>query len=206
MVYQDFRNVFFDQVCITNKLIQAWYPGFDKNNLGRWVNKGYLIRLRNGYYTFTEHTIIPDIQLFLSNRIYRPSYISLHTALAFYGMIPESISQITGISTLKTASFHNDTGIFTYKSIKPGLFWGYEQLAFQGEKTILMATPEKAVVDLLYVYPFYNNEHELIALRLDEDYLEENFNTNRFVMYLDEIKNIALEKRGRLLLKTYGII
>lgn len=206
MVYQDFRNVFFDQVCITNRLIQAWYPGFDKNNLGRWVNKGYLIRLRNGYYTFTEHTIIPDIQLFLSNRIYRPSYISLHTALAFYGMIPESISQITGISTLKTAIFHNDTGIFTYKSIKPGLFWGYEQLAFQGEKTILMATPEKAVVDLLYVYPFYNNEHELIALRLDEDYLEENFNTNRFVMYLDEIKNIALEKRGRLLLKTYGII
>lgn len=206
MVYQDFRNVFFDQVCITNKLIQAWYPGFDKNNLGRWVNKGYLIRLRNGYYTFTEHTIIPDIQLFLSNRIYRPSYISLHTALAFYGMIPESISQITGISTLKTAIFHNDTGIFTYKSIKPGLFWGYEQLAFQGEKTILMATPEKAVVDLLYVYPFYNNEHELIALRFDEDYLEENFNTNRFMMYLDEIKNLALEKRGRLLLKTYGII
>lgn len=206
MVYQDFRNVFFDQVCITNKLIQAWYPGFDKNNLGRWVNKGYLIKLRNGYYTFTEHTIIPDIQLFLSNRIYRPSYISLHTALAFYGMIPESISQITGISTLKTAIFHNDTGIFTYKSIKPGLFWGYEQLAFQGEKTILMATPEKAVVDLLYVYPFYNNEHELIALRFDEDYLEENFNTNRFMMYLDEIKNLALEKRGRLLLKTYGII
>lgn len=206
MVYQDFRNVFFDQVCITNKLIQAWYPGFDKNNLGRWVNKGYLIKLRNGYYTFTEHTIIPDIQLFLSNRIYRPSYISLHTALAFYGMIPESISQITGICTLKTAIFHNDTGIFTYKSIKPGLFWGYEQLAFQGEKTILMATPEKAVVDLLYVYPFYNNEHELIALRFDEDYLEENFNTNRFMMYLDEIKNLALEKRGRLLLKTYGII
>lgn len=206
MVYQDFRNAFFDQICITNKLIQAWYPGFDKNNLGRWVNKGYLIKLRNGYYTFTDHTTIPGIQLYLSNRIYRPSYISLHTSLAFYGLIPESIIQITGVSTLKTAGFQNDTGVFSYKSIKSGLFFGYELLPFQGEKTILMATPEKAIVDLLYIYPFYNNENELITLRLDEDFLEENFNTNLFMMYLDEIKNLALEKRGRLLLKTYSLI
>jgi predicted transcriptional regulator of viral defense system len=205
MVYQDFRTAFIDQVCFTNNQVQAWFPGFDKNNLGRWVQKGYLIKLRNGYYSFNEYIGTPNIQLFFGNRMYRPSYISLHTALAFHGLIPESISQITSISTLKTAKFYNTIGTFSYKNVKPQLFFAYEQLAFPGEKTIMMANPEKAIIDLLYIYPFYNNEHELSELRLDEDYLEENFNTDRFLTYLGEIKNLALEKRGHLLLKTYRL-
>ncbi|MCD7850081.1 MAG: hypothetical protein LUH63_10310, partial [Parabacteroides sp.] len=58
---------------------------FDRNSLTRWVKKGYLIRLRQGYFAFSEYKSKPDYFLYFANRIYRPSYISLHTALSFYG-------------------------------------------------------------------------------------------------------------------------
>ena len=55
MDYQHFREAFFNQISFTSNQVQAWYRGFDKNNLGRWVKKGYIIKLRNGHYTFKEY-------------------------------------------------------------------------------------------------------------------------------------------------------
>jgi len=205
MNFQDFREAFFSQIIFTNNQVKVWHPGFDKNNLTRWVQKGYIIKLRNGYYTFKEYKDTKNINLYLANRIYRPSYISLHTALTFHGLIPESITQTTCVSTLKTIRFNNDFGIFSYKNVKPRLFFGYEQLTYQNEKSILMATPGKALIDLLYLYPFYNSKTELIDLRLDEALLDENLNTNQLLSYLDKIKSKALEKRVRLLFDTYNL-
>lgn len=205
MNYQDFREAFFNQISFTNNQVEAWHPGFDKNNMGRWVKKGYIIKLRNGYYTFKEYMDTQNINLYLANRIYRPSYVSLHTALAFHGLIPESISQTTCVSTLKTARFSNNFGTFSYKNVKPQLFFAYEQLPYLENKSILIAPPGKALIDLLYLYPFYNSKAELINLRLDEDIMDETVNANQILSYLDIIKNKALEKRVKLLLNIYNL-
>ena len=84
MNFQDFKEAFLNQIIFTNNQVKAWYPGFDKNNLTRWVQKGYIFKLRKGYYTFKEYKDTKNINLYLANRIYRPSYISLHTALTFH--------------------------------------------------------------------------------------------------------------------------
>lgn len=205
MNFQDFRATFYKQIVFTSNQVQSWHPGFDKNNLGRWVKKGYIIKLRNGYYTFKEYNTTQNINLYLANRIYRPSYISLHTALAFYGLIPESISQTTCVSTIKTARFTNEFGIFSYKNIKPQLFFAYEQLPFLNDKSILIAKPEKALIDLLYLYPFYNSTAEFINLRLDEDLLDDIIDTSKMLSYIDTIKNKALHKRVKLLFDVYNL-
>lgn len=205
MNFQYFREAFYDQISFTINQVQAWHPGFDKNNLGRWVNRGNIIKLRNGYYTFKEYIAKHNINLYLANRIYRPSYISLHTALAFHGLIPESVTQTTCVSTLKTARFNNEIGIFSYKSVKPQLFFGYQQLSYLDQKSILMAYPEKALIDLLYLYPFYNSTKDLLELRLDEDMLQDIINTERFFANLEQIKCSALNKRAKLLFKIYHL-
>jgi len=158
VTFQDFRNRFYSTLCFTSNQVLAWYPGFDKNNLGRWVKKGYLIKLRNGYYTFTEHQNLPNFNFYVANCIYKPSYISLHSSLAFYGLIPESIVQTTSVSTLKTARFDNKTGSYSFKKVKDDLFFGYIPMPFTEGRSILMATIEKALLDLLYLYPFYQSD------------------------------------------------
>ncbi len=205
MVYQDFRNEFIDQVCFTSNQIYAWYPGFDKNNLTRWVKKRYLIRLRNSYYTFRELSDTPDLALYLANRMYRPSCVSLHTALSFYGLIPEAVARITSVSTRKTAGIENDLGSFSYKKISSKRFTGFDYLPFLKDRTILIASPEKALLDLLYLYPFYNSEADMLDLRLDTDILREIINVNRLQKLLMRFENKALEKRTNVLLKCYKL-
>jgi predicted transcriptional regulator of viral defense system len=92
--------------------------------------------------------------------MYCPSYISLHSALAFYDMIPEAVVRMTAVSTLKKASFENAFGIFTYQQIAPDLFFGYDVKPFSDGQSLLLAQPEKALLDLLYLYPFYNTPQE----------------------------------------------
>lgn len=204
MNYIEFRNNFIEVGCIATYQIMAQYPYFNPNNLTRWTRQGLLVKLRQGYYAFPEMKEQSDFALYVSNRIYKPSYISLHTTLAFYGVIPEAITQITGVSSLKTAEFQNDFGVYTYKAIKPELMFGYELKPF-GNRIIQFAHPEKALLDLLYLYPFYNTQEEMEELRLDEDYLTNDLDIKRLDEYTARFGNKVLAKRIELMKKTYGI-
>lgn len=195
----------FDLACFSIDQVYAWQPGFNRNNLYRWVKTGLLIRLKQGYYSFPEYIGKPGFAYYFANRIYRPSYISLHAALAFYGIIPEAVVQITSISSLKTIFFINPMGEYNYKSIKPELMFGYEPKTISGEKTINIATPEKALLDLLYIYPEYNSKREIEDLRLDDDYLNDELNKGLFRDFLKDFKSAALESRVKMLINVYGL-
>lgn len=205
MTFLEFKNQLFDLACFNIYQVYAWQPDFDRNNLTRWVKKGYLVRLRQGYFAFSEYKSRQDYSLYFANRIYRPSYISLHTALAFYGMIPEAVVQITSVTSLKTISFSNDFGEYSYKNLKENLMFGYELKPIADNRTMQFATPEKALLDLLYLYPFYDNEQELEELRLDEDYLHDDLDKDLLVNYCDKFQNKALARRVKLLFKTYDL-
>lgn len=205
MTFLEFKNQLFDVACFNIYQVYAWQPDFDRNNLTRWVKKGYLIRLRQGYFAFSEYKNKPDYSLYFANRIYHPSYVSLHTALAFYGMIPEAVVQIVSVSSLKTASFSNGIGEYSYHSVKENLMFGYELKPMAGNRAIQFATPEKALLDLLYLYPFYDSEQELEELRLDEDYMQDDLNKDLLMDYCDKFQSKVLSRRVKLLLKVYGL-
>jgi len=204
MNFLGFRDEFFEIGCFSTHQVYAWHSDFDKNNLTRWTKQRLLIKLRQGYYAFPEYISQRDFSLYVSNRIYKPSYISLHTALAFYGMIPEAVVQITAVSSLKTAEFASDFGTYTYKKVRDELIFGYDLLSF-GNRTIQFATPEKALLDLLYLYPFYDTHKEMEELRLDEDYMQNDFNVERLTEYAGRFGSKALDKRIKIMKETYEL-
>lgn len=204
MNYQEFRSKFYAVGAFSTNQVYSWRPEFDKNALGRWVSKKLLIKLRNGYYAFPEYLNQPDFALYIANRIYRPSYISLHSALAFYGMIPEAITQITSVTSLKTNTFTNDFGTYSYKLIRNDLFFGFDLKPYLNDRSILLAKPEKALLDLLYLYPFYSSKEDMEDLRLDEYYMQEELNVPLLKEYTEKYSK-AVEMRTKLLLKTYGL-
>ncbi|HQK71287.1 MAG TPA: hypothetical protein PL101_09275 [Bacteroidales bacterium] len=204
MNFHAFRQAFFEYGCINTHQLYVLQPEFNCNNLTRWVNQGLLVKLRNGFYAFREYLEKPGFSLFISNRIYKPSYISLHTALAFYGIIPEAVTQITAVSSLKTAVFKNDFGVYSYRNVREELFFGYELKPME-DRSILFAFPEKALLDLLYLYPFYNTEAEIENLRLDNDYLANDLNKTRFDEYACRYESKALIKRVNIMKKVYEL-
>jgi predicted transcriptional regulator of viral defense system len=205
MNFIEFRNKFLSLAYFTTNQVYASFPEFNRNNLVRWVRQGYLIRLRQGYYAFPEYKESTDFTLYFANTIYKPSYISLYTALSFYGIIPESVPEITSVTTLKTITFSNDFGEYSYKNIRPELMFGYDLRDMEGGRRIMFAKPEKAIIDLLYLYPFYNTERDLENLRLDESYMEDDFNAKRLTEFSDRIGSKALSKRIDMLRKVHNL-
>lgn len=203
--YLQFRETMHLYGCFNVQQVKIAFPDFDRTNYTRWVKQGLLLRLRQEWYAFPDMLKETDFARFVAERIYRPSYISLHSALSFFGMIPESVVRITSVSTLKTVSFDNDFGQYSYQSIKPSCFFGYEPRQTMSGRSFMLAHPEKALLDLLYLYPQYNTEEEIEELRLDEDYMTSELNLERLEEYQHRINSKALDARVKLLRQYFEI-
>ena len=195
----------FPLACFNVNQVYAWEPDFSRHNLVRWTSQGLIIRLRQGYYTFPEYLGKADYSFYFANRIYRPSYVSLHSALSFYGIIPEAVTPITCVTSLKTASFSSPAGFFTYRSVREDMMFGYFTRPLADDHTVLFATAEKALTDLLYLYPFYNSVNEMAELRLDDYFLHEELDSDLLLEYSSRIRNKALDRRIKLLMTSYAI-
>jgi hypothetical protein len=119
-------------------------------------------------------------------------------------MIPEAVSQITSVTSLKTATFRNDFGDYSYKNIKDNLMFGYELKEMDEHRKLMFASPEKALLDLLYLYPFYNSEKEMEELRMDEYYMREDLDVEMLMYYNGRFRSKALDKRIHILQKVYN--
>jgi predicted transcriptional regulator of viral defense system len=205
---QQFRKTFLPMVCYTGEQVRLWKPDFCRDNFARWIDAGEILRLKRNLYTFPEYLQIPDSALYFASQIYRPSYVSLHTALHFYGMIPEEVVQFTSVSTLKTAVFQNAFGSYTYHHVSATYMFGYELKKSEGQVpfVVQMATPEKAIIDLLHLYPEYSSSADMLNLRLDVDYMENELDQNKLLGYEKRIHSPALSKRLTLLREVYDLI
>ncbi len=203
--YITLRNKFIEYGCFSIYQVLMWDVGFDSNNYTRWCKQGLLVRLRRGWFAFPEMLKAPDFARYVASRIYKPSYISMQTALSFYGMIPEVVTDFTSVSTLKTAEFTNEFGAYSYRTVKPELFFGFELRKMQDGRTIPFATPEKALLDFLYLYPEYNAAAMMLDLRLDEDFLINELDLTRLREYSSQFGSKALEARLNTLIKAYGL-
>ncbi|MFH1836909.1 MAG: hypothetical protein ABH862_02170 [Candidatus Omnitrophota bacterium] len=134
----------------------------------RWNKKGWIYALKRGLYelTYPVSFNIPD--LYVANKIYNPSYVSLETALSNYSIIPEVSMSVTSITTKPTRRFKNNHGLFTYRTVNTNAFVGY-YVEKHGIYDILIAEPEKALIDYLYFKRYRNNEFDLKEERLDRD-------------------------------------
>ncbi len=115
--------------------------------LERYAKQGAVVRLRNGLYYLPWNR---PITLVIANVLYRPSYISYETALSHHNLIPESVYSVTSATPRRTKEFEAGGLGYIYHSIKRGAFTGYRGYKI-GEATAMMADPEKALCDYLFL-------------------------------------------------------
>lgn len=115
--------------------------------LERYTKRGLLTRLKQGMYFVTDN---PPTSFFISNRLYRPSYVSFESALSYHKLIPETVYGVTAATTKPTRKFEMGEKAFIYHKIKLSAYTGYAPTEM-GDEVILLASPEKALVDYLYL-------------------------------------------------------
>lgn len=121
------------------------------DKIGEMVRRGELLRLRRGLYAVAPQYRQNPLSLeILANLIYGPSYISLEYALSWYGMIPERVSEVTSVCRGRSRIFQTPVARFSYTSIpKKAYVQGYDLIEQSDHRTFLMATREKALIDLI---------------------------------------------------------
>lgn len=168
--------------------------------LTAWTKKNYIAPLKRGTYYFIDRKsdISPQEVSYL---IYQPSYISLESALSYYGLIPEIIHSITAVTPKTNRRFSNDFGHFNYRHIKPSIFFGYQPIETKYGQ-YLMAEPEKALLDYLYLNSGQiNNKTDILELRLNFEIFNHVIESKKLLSYLENYQNKKLEKLINLILK-----
>ena len=141
------------------------------NKIGYEVKNNNLIKLKRGLYE-TNKDADP---LTIANSLLSPSYISFETALAYYGMIPERVYAIKSATfkNNKKKEFKNYFGLFLYQDVNSNAYpYDINQVEINGIK-VMMASKEKALLDLLSVISPRNNKKELIDLLFDDLRIDE---------------------------------
>jgi len=120
--------------------------------LSRWVKAGKLAPVRRGWYLIENPYRTKEVSdAAIANTVVHPSYLSLEWALQYHGLIPEATFQPTSITTRRGTQFEALNRVFLYHHVAPGFFYGYRSFEIAGER-IAAAVPEKALLDLIYLF------------------------------------------------------
>ncbi len=135
---------------------------FPDNKAGRHKvrtleQKGDLLRIKKGLYVVSpEVTQMPLSPELIANHIYAPSYVSMHSALRYYGFIPEAVYSTQSMTVKHSRSFDTPLGRFDYTCMSREAFPIGVSIINKQTYTFLMATPEKALCDLIANLPKVN--------------------------------------------------
>ena len=114
-------------------------------------SKGLLSRVKRGLYVVSEKIVgeKPAGEL-IANHLYGPSYVSMETALQFYGMIPEGVYSIECATTKQPKQYDTPYGVFRYHHFEVAYYRiGMRMEHMKNGAAYLIASPEKALCDLL---------------------------------------------------------
>ena len=148
--------------------IRLLEPDFDRRRLSEWQTKDYIHKISRGYYQFGNRDLT-DLDLFcFANQLFKPSYISMESALRYYNFIPEAVYAITSVSSVNTKTYNTSLATFSYQKIRAQCFNNYKVVEFHN-RAFKIANPEKALVDFLYLRSDLDTIDAIEGLRLDRD-------------------------------------
>jgi predicted transcriptional regulator of viral defense system len=195
MKFNDFLKIYADIPFIDSSTFSARGKAHDlRRQVNGWLKKGYLLPLKKGLYIFAEpYRKINLSPLSLANFLVTPSYISTEYALNYYDFIPERVTVFTSVTTKKTRMFDNSLGRFEYRTIKTGLFFGFNKVTLS-DGSFFIASPEKTLCDYFYFTP---------AALPRRDWLEESM---RLQNIEDLNINLLSSYRGKYDKRTAAVI
>lgn len=163
-------------------VLKSMYPDHRAvhNKISELEKSGTLIRLKKGMYVVSPQKSgkLVSVEL-IANHLYGPSYVSMGSALRYYGLIPESVYSVQSMTTKHSKEFKNSLGRFEYIQCTKEYFPIGIRQEIKDSTSFLIATPEKALCDLIIHTPNLN-------LRFQKDiltYLEDNLRFDMDAFY-----------------------
>jgi len=167
MKFEELVDAAADLHCFSPNMVSAG-ENIDqvRLQLSRWVRRGKVIRIHHGWYTLVARFRRARIDPFVvACTIKDGTYVSLESALSHHGLIPEHVAETTCVTTGRPMLMQTPLGRIRYRHINRRLFWGYREEPWNVQ-TAFVATPEKALLDLIYLVAGAHSQAYIEQLRL----------------------------------------
>lgn len=164
------------------------------DKISELIKSGELLPVRRGLYVPGPEADLSIPEPFLvANHLRGPSYVSLESALSYWGLIPERVFEISSATVKSSKNFVNPLGRFTYHRLPtPYYSFGIKSVEIADQQIAMIASPEKALCDkiVLTAGVFLRSGKQARAflledLRMDEDALK-NLDTKRISSWIDD--------------------
>jgi hypothetical protein len=181
---------------ITHQMMMSLLTEYKRPNakVHGLISEGVLEPVRKGLYVAgpSLNTGKPESFL-LANHILGPSYVSLESALAYYGLIPERVYEVASMTVKASRKFTTPVGLYTYTRLPlPYYAFGIRQQSLTDEQQVLIASPEKALADKIVTTSsvILRSKKDVLTylvenLRMDESSLKE-LNTHEIAGWLPD--------------------
>ncbi len=149
----------FGNIPVTTSSIESLFPHIiDGAQKIRLLERDkHIIRLKRGLYICSPEITGERLSTeLIANHLYAPSYISMSSALYYYGLIPERAYTVQSMTLKCYRKFDTPLGRFEYKHISKEAFSVGLTCIQRDGYAFVMATPEKALCDLIASSPYVN--------------------------------------------------
>lgn len=177
------------------------------DKISELIKSGELIPLKKGLYIAGVRTDLTAPEPFLiANHLWGPSYVSLESAMSYWGIIPERVYEVSSITIKSSKKYKTPIGRFSYRSIPaPYYSFGIKSIELATGQLALIASPEKALCDKIITTsglslrsPSQTRNFLLDDLRIDPQWLRK-FNLKEMKSWIED----APKKQSlRMLIKT----
>ena len=171
--------------------------------LVRWVKSGRLLKLRRGVYVLGKpYRKIEPHPFLIANQLQRGSYVSFQSALAFYDLIPEHVPVVTSATTGRPEMVKTSMGSFIFRHLKASMISGFRQVKIADRQQAVIATSEKALVDLLYATAGSDSDGYIEELRLQN---AESLSADELRRYAETTGSWKVKRAVEKILKSINL-
>ena len=117
--------------------------------LARLAKQGLLIKVTRGVWGESGSRPLSPLEIIPSLFSRQRVYVSFISALHLHGIVEQIPQSITLASPSHTRTLRTKAGVFSVHQIAPAFFDGFDWV--KGEGSFLIAEPEKALIDSLYL-------------------------------------------------------
>lgn len=169
------RNTPVDYATLVTLLRDYRFP---KDKIAAMEKQQQLIRIKKGLFVVAQQEgTSPISRELIANHLYGPSYVSLESALSYHNLIPERVYRVRSVTMKRFKMYDTPLGVFEYRTVSPEYFSiGIQQQVTQDNTAFLIASPEKALCDLIVL----SSGLRLQSPKAVKIYLEENLRIDLF--------------------------
>jgi len=181
---QQYNTHIIDHATLATILLNCGYNGIN-DKINKLKKDGLLQTLKRGLYLHTSPFInnITSKEI-IANTLLSPSYISFDYALYFYGVIPESVYDVTSATTKRSKKFTTLTGTYSFKQVKKELYPIGLKIESIKNGNFIIASKEKALCDKIY----YTKDIQITSKKAMREFLEYDLRID-----IDELEDCDIE-------------